>query len=250
MAKTDIETLELGLMSAWPAARSVWHNGWVLRWTNGYSKRANSVTPIYKRGADLAKQVAWCEQYYKGLGWNVIFRETPLGDGAEMAAYLEGNGYARFDKSIVPIRELSEKIELNQNVVWEDWSTRAVSWVSLAAKFRGDDAGEHEHVALLERIVNERVLAVGYVDKEPVVIGVGVRFGQWVSIFEVLVAKDRRREGWGRAITERFMSWGKDRGATHACLQVVRANEAAYKLYETLGFENAYEYIYWRKEDG
>ena len=46
------------------------------------------------------------------------------------------------------------------------------------------------------------------------------------------------------------MAWGRENGATTAYLQVVDANAVARRLYQTLGFEDAYKYHYRRRELG
>jgi hypothetical protein len=40
-------TIEELSMNAWPSIQTVLLDGWILRMSNGYTKRANSVNPLY-----------------------------------------------------------------------------------------------------------------------------------------------------------------------------------------------------------
>jgi len=42
-----IQRIEELSMNALPALSTVFLNGWILRFSNGYTRRANSVNPIY-----------------------------------------------------------------------------------------------------------------------------------------------------------------------------------------------------------
>lgn len=59
-------------------------------------------------------------------------------------------------------------------------------------------------------------------------------------------AKAYRCQGHGRRMLLSALKWAHLRGATEAWLQVMDHNEAAVRLYRSLGFENVYTYHYRR----
>ena len=69
---------------------------------------------------------------------------------------------------------------------------------------------------------------------------------EWVGLFEIVVATEQRRQGWGRALTESLLSWATNFGAAQAYLQVVAENTTAIEFYRSLGFTRAYGYWYRR----
>lgn len=56
--------------------------GWVLRSAAGYTKRANSVNPLYgpeeqDAGLGMLGKIRLAEQYYEDAGLNPVFKITP-----------------------------------------------------------------------------------------------------------------------------------------------------------------------------
>jgi hypothetical protein len=63
-------------MNAWPALQTLLYDGWVIRFANGYTKRANSINPIYKSQLDAAEKIANCERLYRQRNLDVVFKMT------------------------------------------------------------------------------------------------------------------------------------------------------------------------------
>ena len=61
-------------MSAWPALQTHLYDGWVLRTSNGYTKRANSINLLYESKVDLNLKLQYCKEFYENDDWRV----TPL----------------------------------------------------------------------------------------------------------------------------------------------------------------------------
>jgi N-acetylglutamate synthase len=53
-----------------------------------------------------------------------------------------------------------------------------------------------------------------------------------------------RRTGAGRSAPVALAGWGRERGATRACLQGEVDNRPALNRYRDAGFRPAYEYVY------
>ena len=60
---------------------------------------------------------------------------------------------------------------------------------------------------------------------------------RWVGLSAVHVVEEARRRGLARGLCSALLSWGGERGATRAYVQVLADNTAAIRLYESMGFE-------------
>lgn len=56
-------------LNAQPALQHLFFDGWILRFSKGYTKRANSINPLFYSRLDTAEKVATSEKLYteKGL---------------------------------------------------------------------------------------------------------------------------------------------------------------------------------------
>lgn len=54
------------------------YDGWVLRFANGYTKRANSVNPIYFSNEDVSIKIKHCESMYAAHQLKTTFKITPF----------------------------------------------------------------------------------------------------------------------------------------------------------------------------
>ena len=61
-------------MNAWPSLQTVLYDGWVIRVSGGYTKRANSICPIYPSVLDLDEKLRYCEELYTSMRLPVVFK--------------------------------------------------------------------------------------------------------------------------------------------------------------------------------
>jgi ribosomal protein S18 acetylase RimI-like enzyme len=69
--------------------------------------------------------------------------------------------------------------------------------------------------------------------------------GDWSGLSLVEVMPQARRQGLAKQITRALAGWAAGAGAMRAYLQVEQHNEAAVRLYGTLGFTTHHSYRVW-----
>ena len=95
-----IRRIEEAALNSWPALQQVLHDGWLVRFADGYTKRANSVNPLYESVGDTTRNVEFCEALYAERAMPAIFRLTPLAP-PDLDGILAARGYARIDSTLV-----------------------------------------------------------------------------------------------------------------------------------------------------
>lgn len=62
------KNLEEYSLNAWPALQSFVYDGWLLRFAAGYTKRSNSINPIYKgESKKVLDKIKYCESIYSSM---------------------------------------------------------------------------------------------------------------------------------------------------------------------------------------
>lgn len=241
--------VEEASLNAWPALHQVLFDGWVVRLTRGFTKRANSVTPLYASTQPLLAKVRYCEDLYAREGLRAIFRMTTIGEQNVLDELLASRGYEAAD----PTRVLNVSLGGRDFRVADAFADSTLSSflaaytrLSASPDIDGNVAASVAdlHAAVLAAIRGETVFGSLLDDGKRVACGMAVVEGEVAGLFDVVVHPDARRRGHGRALVESLLARATEMGARHAYLQVLDDNGAARALYETLGFELLYEYRY------
>jgi ribosomal protein S18 acetylase RimI-like enzyme len=221
------------------------YDGWVLRFARGYTKRANSVNPLYPSRMAVGQKVRQCEEIYAAKGLPSIFRLTSFAAPAGLDELLAERGYRKLDTTLVLSLELrgwATPEELGHGTVCDealdDWLSHFGSLLAQSA------TGQGVHREILEAIPSRRYLVSRYASAKPVSCGVGVLDGGFVGLFDVVTHPDRRNEGHATALVTAVLRRARRAGASHAYLSVVLDNQPARCLYDKLGFEELYRYWY------
>ena len=246
----DSRFLEEITLNAWPALQTVFMDGWILRFANGYSKRANSVNSLYPSTEPLKRKIETCERLYYGRGLKSIFKITPSSLPAELDAVLAGAGYGREGRTSVQVLNL-EQWSLARDRGVELYTDFAADWHLAYCVMNGIAPEHHNTVSqLLGLGVHDKRLAVLRREGKVVACGLGVKQDRFIGLFDIVVNPRMRRQGCGKAIVEGLLAWGKQDGAKTAYLQVVVENTPAQQLYSNLGFHEEYQYWYRVKQAG
>ncbi|MBB5191297.1 ribosomal protein S18 acetylase RimI-like enzyme [Silvimonas terrae] len=228
--------------SAWPALSTEVFDGWLLRFANGYTKRANSVTPLYAGTLADADKLDYCERRFADAGLPRIFKLTQ--EHAVLDAALAERGYAQIDVSSVQTCDLGA-LSLAQDAAVTLQANADTAWMDAFARL--------SHLNAAQRHAAERMLAqyaaptaFGVLEQagEVLACGFAVRQHDHVLLFDICTDPAHRRQGYARRLVQSLLAWGKQRGATQGLLQVVASNEAAVALYAGFGFVEQYRYWY------
>ncbi|MBM3619735.1 MAG: GNAT family N-acetyltransferase [Alphaproteobacteria bacterium] len=245
----DIATLEHLGFNAWPALRVVVQGNWLLRFANGYTKRANSVNALgLERGVpapELERRVDAAEALYRRQGIASTFKLSPLMDRG-LDAVLAARGYTYLDDTLMMVADLTRgpgavAMPSGVDVAIE----RGAVWSRTYSGFNNVPAARQSiHDRMLDSLVPVGGFALATDDGAPVAAGLGVLEGEHVGLFDIVADPARRRAGHGRRVVEGIMAWGRALGATKAYLMVVAANAPAIALYERLGYREVYRSHY------
>ncbi|WP_296223489.1 GNAT family N-acetyltransferase [Ralstonia sp. UBA689] len=242
-----ILTIEHCGFAALPPEHNVEDGPWILRMAGGLAKRANSANPRAP-GAELdAAQVDRIETFYRGAGLAPIVRITPLA-APSADALLAARGYRKADSSLVMTARLAPTLAaaLPDGIALSIDTTIPDTWHDAFAQFDGLSAhGRATRRAMLDALDRPHA-AITLRDTEETIVGIGlaVRDGTHVGLFDVRVASAARGRGLGRVLTTAMLGWARMHGSAHAYLQVGADNAPAIGLYRSLGFADAYPYHY------
>jgi ribosomal protein S18 acetylase RimI-like enzyme len=231
-------------MNAWPALETIVGDGWVHRFSGGYTRRANSVHPLYPSSGDLAAKIAQIERLYQEQGLPAVFKLTAQSQPLGLEAALVERGYEVEAETSVHVADLGPMGSVAAVDIETSWGS-AAEW---REAFRRISKVAPEHQATHERILASILPLAGFaaVRQDGRIVGCGLDVVQdgWLGVFDVIVDGAARRQGHGERLMRGLMSWGQRVGADKAYLQVMQSNVAAVQLYEGLGFREAYSYWY------
>ena len=84
--------LEELTLNAWPPLETLLYDGWILGFSNGYTRRANSIHPLNPSTLELSQKIDTCESLYAARGQATVFKLTSSPFDAELDATLEKRG--------------------------------------------------------------------------------------------------------------------------------------------------------------
>jgi GNAT superfamily N-acetyltransferase len=231
-------------LKAWPALEQDFYDGWILRFSKGYSKRANSVNALYLSTLDVSKKVDYCEKAYKERGLPPIFRVTPFFSPHNLDQFLDNRGYKRIDPTWVFTLELAHH-PISPNPKVEFQPLNLDEWIEIFCRFREEEIEKHlTHIEILKSIPTPKVFAGLLSEGEYVACGIGTIVEHNFGLFDLITDPAQRRQGHGTDLVMSMLSWAKEKEARLAFLQVVERNFPAFNLYKNFGFTKTYPYWY------
>lgn len=247
MPETDLRwRIEENCFNAFPALRQVVLEGWLIRFAEGLSRRANSANALHPDCAPVEQVIASVEALYRQQRQPPIFRVPSfLADGIEPA--LAARGYTSEGDTRVlhgPMAELAARtdpgVELSPHA--------GADWLAAMGTLQGHKT---EQRVTYRRIVRALAVPASFaalrIDGRIAALAYGAVSNQLLCYESVITDPRRRRQGLARRIVAALADWAKGQGADGACLQVVADNAPALALYDAFGLRtDLYGYRYWR----
>ncbi len=255
--KDDIMFLQEILMNSWPAHHYYFLHGWVLRFTDGVTSRANSVFPLHYTGNlnELDKDITLTEKAYQSFNLSTIFTIPEFFEPSNLPDKLLKNGYQQLGcithTLILSIQNLRNEV-VNEDFTYLIISDRRKEISSFLGKYSKRDQGSQKILdALTKRIIipQKRFIIAQYEQKViGTLMGILDPHG-FLYIVDVLVDPDFNRRKIATSMFFKLINdWAIPNGAKNIWLQVEIENAKAMNLYTKLGFEKAYSYYYLEKQ--
>jgi N-acetylglutamate synthase len=238
--------IEEACLNAWPALRQALLGGWVLRFSGGLTRRANSANPLGFERANPEILIAGCEALYRHQRQPTIFRLPSL-IGSTIDARLQARGYDSEGLSLV-LHAAIEAMPAARDPAVRLVSRPTAGWFAAMAALQQQTKRQ---AVLYRRIVGALAIPAAFaalVNKDRIAALAFGAIHDGVICYESVVTDPRHlRQGHARRVIASLAAWASEQGAVGACLEVEAANTPALALYAALGFSELYRYHYRRE---
>ncbi|SHM46132.1 GNAT family N-acetyltransferase [Gracilibacillus kekensis] len=241
-----IQKIEELSMNALPSLQTSLLDGWILRFSDGYTKRANSVNPFYSSTENIDKKIKKVEQIYQKKNLPVIFKLTSNVSPHDLDNTLEKARYYRDGLTSVQLLAL-DNIQQVPSKAYLTFQDRLSDQLFAAfCKFNHIDESAQTTIKTMLMSIIPKVCYVMLLsgNNETIACGIGVLEEDYIGLFDIVTNEKFRRKGFGEQLIASILKWGKNNGAKYAYLQVVNDNYPARNLYQKLGFKESYQYWY------
>jgi ribosomal protein S18 acetylase RimI-like enzyme len=202
-------------------------------------------------GQDLAvidTAIELSAECHKTMGVAVLWRVSPLAEGGDVRARLEGVGLQRGDPSPAMLIDLSDmpppKSVDGLVIEAADDAERRRDWGRLTIEAFGMEESLQTAMGSCEATIpadmfEDQPRFVGYLEGVPVAVSSLVMTDGVAGVYAVATLPHARKRGIGAAMTLHAMCEGKRRNADVAVLQ---ATDMGRPVYEQIGFRTVFNY--------
>lgn len=240
---TTIKQIEDMSLNAWPSHKMELYDGWILRFSYFYTHRTNCAEQFGTSVLPWREKIPYCEKVYKRLGSPAVFKISPL-ISQDFDYILENRRYSVQHVTNVMTLNLADACldTLYPNVTFCD--NIPDEWIESLFNLKGTTNPVHRQVvpSMYHAILKETICASIKIDGEIIATGLGILDRDYIGIYAIHVKDEFRRHGFARQICTGLLNEGIKKGAEKAYLQVVKGNDSARRLYESLGFSQLYTY--------
>ncbi len=243
--KEQIQKFEEMCLNGHVALNSFFYDGWVLKFSEGYTGRANSVSLLYPSSKPIAEKVSFCENMYKKQGLPCQFKLTEL--DTQFNDFLAKRGYKVATPTDLMVCDLDSPVELNNDSKIEySFSTTPDEWLPIFFKVHEiNDAHDQDvYTRMVSKVLVDTIYCTLIYNGKPAACSSAAIENGYMLLQNVIVSEEYRGLGLGKKVCAALLEKAREAGAHHSYLQVVQTNTIAVNLYKKLGFEKLYSYWY------
>ena len=266
-------------LNAFPVLHTEVYDGWILRFSGGEGYQGNCISPLYLSTRAYEDKIDYCENKFRDKGLPCVFKMTPNVPAA-LDQQLAMRQYELEDKTYIMECSLTSEDSLSSeeaqvlpsgSPTGEDGAqennilakteirlSREIddNWLEAFLTLEGMDKDICPETArAMLNAIRKPVYCAALYENEIshgsnadcgriVGCGLGVVEDNKIGIYDIRVESSFRQNGIGARICRAIMEEGKKEGAQKAFLHVSASNRPAVRLYQGLGFEEAYTYWY------
>ncbi len=234
--------------NAWPAKSYQLLNGWILRFSEGVTSRANSVLPLHYSGTDVGLDIQIAENAYLSHQLPPCFMIPDFFAPSDLKRHLKFKNYQQSKETSVmeaPIENIL-KMELNDSLLIKSFSFNSKEWFStfLSCSNFFDLSFNKKYAKILDRINLPKQFFLTKDKGKPVGVVLAVLERNHLGILDLVVEENFRQMGIATSLLFHAAKWGESNGAQFCYLQVVKENLPAISLYRKMDFHHVFSYFY------
>jgi ribosomal protein S18 acetylase RimI-like enzyme len=233
-------------LNAFPSLRQIIYRDWLLRFSDGFTRRANSINPRAERIETLEADIDICADLFKRSGQPAIFRVPEICDG-RLDGMLERRGYTAEGGTLTLFGAMSD-VDSKQDAAAEILDRPSREWLDAMGALQKRSPAQN---AIFERVMHAIAVPAAFAglreDGELTALTLGAVHDGLLCFESVVTGERHRGKGHARRLLSALNAWAISLGATGVCLQVEATNEAGRALYDRLGLKTMlYRYHYRR----
>ena len=244
--KEQILKFEEMCLNGHVALNTLLYDGWILKFSEGYTARANSVSALYPSSKSIPEKVSFCEEAYKKQNLPCFFKITEL--DTELNSYLANRGYERVTPTDLMVCDLENKsfTTAKDSSVEYIFSSKPDEWLSVFYKVHEINDLHDQDVfnRMISKVLVDTIYCTLMFNGKPAACASAAIENGYMLLQNVVVKNELRGQGFGQKVCSAILEKAQENKPHHSFLQVLQSNDAAVHIYKKLGFEKLYSYWY------
>lgn len=238
---------EQACLNAWPALHNVLHGDWIIRFSEGLTRRSNSANPLRPEARASGATIQLFENLFRAQRLPLIIRVPSLLDpsvdrGLEKLGFTaEGESCVLFGDLKAVEAKTDDAVEITDGVD-DEW----LETMNALQKRTVEQAETFDQIVL--SIALPSGFASLYEGEAIIAQAYGVIHDDLLCCESVITDEKHRGQGAARRLMAAMFAWALNQGAKGVCLQVETANAAGRKLYQELGLSSELSRYHYRRQ--